>query len=104
VTDSTPVAVTERTFNETVESLSSAGVTFGLRRTAEGIGGALRCDAESARGVAQLVVWDTGEADLVIGDLATGTVLLNEHRSITSALGARDAIETILSHLGTEPR
>jgi hypothetical protein len=63
---------------------------------------AARLDASSSRGLAQLILWITGEADLVIADLATGDVVVNEHREITSDLGIQDILDTIESHLGND--
>ena len=60
---------------------------------------ASRWDATSRRALAQLVLWNTGEAALVIADLESGEVVVNEHREITSAVGLADAIETIREHL-----
>jgi hypothetical protein len=56
-------------------------------------------DFESASGIAQLIVWTNSEADLVIGDLRTGKVLLNEHREITADLGLDDVERTVRAYL-----
>jgi len=48
--------------------------------------------------VVQLVVWDTGEAELMLGDVGSGE-LLEEHREITSHLGLQDATQTLLTWL-----
>jgi hypothetical protein len=63
---------------------------------------AARVDATSERGLGQLLLWETGELDLVIGDVASGEVLLDEHREVSSALGIRDALATIEHHLATK--
>ncbi len=63
---------------------------------------AIRVRASTAERLAELTVWDTGEADLVIGDLSNGALLLNEHREVTSRVGVADAIEAIADHLGLE--
>jgi hypothetical protein len=60
---------------------------------------AARWDASSPRALAQLVLWNTGEAELLIADLESGEVVVNEHRQITSTVGLADAIETIREHL-----
>jgi hypothetical protein len=50
----------------------------------------------STRRVAQLTVWLTGEAELSMGDAASGTVA-EEHKEITSEIGLRDAAETLVA-------
>ncbi len=52
----------------------------------------------SAERIAQLVIWETGEAELSMGDVSTGAVL-EEHREITSEIGLRDSAETMLAWL-----
>jgi hypothetical protein len=44
------------------------------------------------------VIWDTGEAELSMGDVASATVT-EEHREITSQIGLRDATETLVTWL-----
>lgn len=50
----------------------------------------------SARRIGQLTVWSTGEAELSMGDVTSGTVS-EEHREITSKIGLRDATETLVA-------
>jgi|SRR5215831_5125391 len=50
----------------------------------------------SSRRIGQLVIWDTGEAELSMGDVGSGTVV-EEHREITSTIGLRDATETLVA-------
>ena len=52
----------------------------------------------SSRRVGQLVVWDTGEAELSLGD-AGSAAISEEHREITSGIGLRDATEALVSWL-----
>jgi len=52
----------------------------------------------SADRIGQLVMWDTGEAELSMGDVASATVT-EEHREITSEIGLRDATETLVAWL-----
>ena len=52
----------------------------------------------SSRRVGQLVIWDTGEAELSLADAASNDVV-EEHREITSQIGIRDATETLLAWL-----
>ena len=63
----------------------------------------VRLDAWSGRGLAQLLLWDTGELDLTVGDANTGDILLNEHREVTSQLGISDALDTIEAYLAHSP-
>jgi hypothetical protein len=52
----------------------------------------------STRRIGRLVIWDTGEAELSMGDVASATVT-EEHREITSQIGLRDATETLVTWL-----
>jgi hypothetical protein len=52
----------------------------------------------SAERIGQLVIWDTGEAELSMADAASATVT-EEHREITSGIGLRDATETLVAWL-----
>jgi len=56
----------------------------------------------SAQRIGQLVIWDTGEAELSMGDVASALVA-EEHREITSEIGLQDAIQTLTTWL-TESR
>jgi hypothetical protein len=53
----------------------------------------------SDRRIAQLVVWDTGEAELSMGDVSSGNVE-EEHREITSSIGLLDATQTMIGWVG----
>lgn len=53
--------------------------------------------ASSSR-VGQLVLWDSGEAELTLGDVGADEVVA-EHREITSRIGLRDATQTLLGWL-----
>lgn len=48
--------------------------------------------------ISQLVVWNTGEAELTLGDVGSDTVV-EEHREITSQIGLQDATQTLLEWL-----
>lgn len=52
----------------------------------------------SSRHISQLVVWDTGEAELSMIDIDSA-VITEEHRNITSSIGLRDATETLIRWL-----
>jgi hypothetical protein len=53
--------------------------------------------ASSSR-IVQLVMWDTGEAELTLGDVGSDE-LMEEHREITSHIGLQDATQTLLAWL-----
>jgi hypothetical protein len=53
--------------------------------------------ASSSR-IGQLVVWDTGEAELTLGDVGSQEVV-EEHREITSRIGLEDATQMLLAWL-----
>ncbi len=52
----------------------------------------------SSQRIGQLVVWETGEAELSLGDVGSDE-LVEEHREITSQIGIRDATETLMAWL-----
>jgi hypothetical protein len=54
-------------------------------------------DIDSPSRLVRLTVWDTGEAVLTVGDLATGGVVAEEQREITSELGLEDALRSALA-------
>lgn len=56
----------------------------------------------SSQRIGQLVVWDTGEAELSLGDAASG-VVREEHREVTSTIGLQGAIETLMAWLAESP-
>jgi hypothetical protein len=56
----------------------------------------------SSRRVGQLVIWDTGEAELSMGDVGSAAIM-EEHREITSGIGLRDATETLVAWLADSP-
>lgn len=60
-----------------------------------GVGRAVRLDVETAVRLAQVTVWETGEADLVVGDLSTGDVVANEHMEVTTLLGIRGLLDDV---------
>lgn len=80
------------------------GITLELQTPSEsGEKTGVRLDASSGRGLAQLLLWNTGELDLTVGDPNTGDVLLNEHREVTSKLGISDVLDTIETYLADSP-
>jgi hypothetical protein len=50
----------------------------------------------SPRRIGQLVVWDTGEAELSMGGVDSGTIT-EEHREITSVIGLQDATRALVA-------
>jgi hypothetical protein len=60
---------------------------------------ACRLDAERGRVVVQLVVWATGEADLIVGDLVSGDHS-TEHYEVTGEVGLIGVLDDLQSHLG----
>lgn len=58
-----------------------------------GAGRAVRLAVETPARVAEATVWESGEADLVIGNLATGAIEANEHMELTSRPGARGLLD-----------
>ena len=91
-------------FNDARERFAGRGITLELQTPSEpGEKTGVRLDASSARGLAQLLLWDTGELDLTVGDPNTGDILLNEHREVTSKLGISDALDTIQAYLADSP-
>jgi hypothetical protein len=56
-------------------------------------------DFESTSRSARLILWSNGEADLMVGDLDLGEVLLEEHREITSPIGLDDVGATVKAWL-----
>lgn len=79
--------------------LANSGVTLELRRADGPPKPGIRLDATSGKALAQVVLWETGELDLVIADVKTGDILLNEHREVSSEVGIADALRTIEAHL-----
>ena len=48
-------------------------------------------------------MWESGEADLVIGDPATGDIEANEHMELTTRLGARGLLEDMARAVAPDP-
>jgi hypothetical protein len=59
----------------------------------EGVGRAVRVTVETLPWAAEATVWESGEADLMIGNLATGDLEAPEHMELTSRLGARGLLD-----------
>jgi len=78
----------------------SVGISFSTTPSPEAAVRSLRVDADSERALAQVVLYDSGELDLVVGDASTGAVLLDEHREITSHIGITELINTLFESLG----
>ena len=81
-------------------SSDSSGINVVLRRMDnEYAPRAARLDAESKTRDAQVTVWDTGEVDIVIVDLASGEILVTEHREVTSEAEIRQLLLDIRNAL-----
>ncbi len=79
----------------------SAGIVFSTTPSPDAAVRSLRVDADSDRALAQVVLYDSGELDLVVGDASTGAALLDEHREITSPVGITELISTLIESLGS---
>ena len=56
---------------------------------------AVRVTVETPARVAEATVWESGEADLVIGNLATGQIEASEHTELETRFGARGLLEDL---------
>src|SRR5437016_4967383 len=66
-------------YEDTRERFAKRGIRLDLQIPGEpGEKTGVRLDAWSGRGLAQLLLWDTGELDLTVGDANTGDILLDE--------------------------
>jgi hypothetical protein len=54
-------------------------------------------DLDSEHRVGRLILWETGAAELSVGDVETGEMATEEHREITSTLGLQDAIQSLIA-------
>lgn len=55
-----------------------------------------RVRVETPARIADLLVWDSGEADLMAGSLATGEIEANEHAEVTTRFGVRGLLEDLV--------
>ena len=60
-----------------------------------GVGRAVRLAVATAARAAEVTVWESGEADLVVGELSTGGIVANEHIEITTRVGIRGLLDDI---------
>jgi hypothetical protein len=86
--------------NSVQDELKRAGIAVSTTWSPEAAIRTLRIDADSDRAVAQAVLYDSGELNLVVGDATTGAVLLDEHREVTSSVGIAEFISTLVELLG----
>ena len=97
--DEAAAVVIDQVFNEfelwkaALPEGAVAGLSEEERPT--GTARAARLDVETAARLVQVTIWDSGEVDLVVGDLASGGVLVNEHREVTSQLGIRELLADV---------
>ena len=60
-----------------------------------GAGRAVQLDLATPDRLVQVTIWESGEVDLVVGDLSTGEVLANEHMEVTTRLGLRGLLSDV---------
>jgi hypothetical protein len=60
-------------------------------------------DFDSPARSVRLVVWDSGEAVLTVGDVAAGVILADEQRAVTSRFGLEKALEEALAWAESAP-
>ena len=65
-----------------------------------GAGRAVRVTVETPARVAEATVWESGEADLVIGNLVTGDIEASEHLELATRFGARGLLEDLAKAAG----
>jgi hypothetical protein len=53
----------------------------------------VRVSVETPTRAAEATVWESGEADLVIGDSAAGLIEAHEHTELTTRVGARGLLD-----------
>ena len=66
----------------------------------EGAGRAVRVSVETPAREAEVTVRESGEADLVMGNLATGEIEAEEHAELTTRFGARGLLEDLEKAVG----
>jgi hypothetical protein len=54
-----------------------------------GAGRAVQLDLATPGRLVQVTIWESGDVDLIMGDLSTGEILANEHREVTTRIGLR---------------
>jgi hypothetical protein len=65
-----------------------------------GAGRAVRVTVETPARVAEATVWESGEADVVIGNLVTGEIEASEHFELETRFGARGLLEDLARAVG----
>lgn len=83
---------------------SYAGIDSELIRRNDAPTPGLVLNASSSSHLAQVVMWQSGEVDVVIADAISGKVVLTEHREISSNLGLEDLLTTLQHWLDQEPK
>jgi hypothetical protein len=54
-------------------------------------------DIDSLKRSVRLIIWESGEATLSVGDLSTGTLIAEEQLEITSEFGLEQAVGSALA-------
>ena len=81
----------------------SAAAKFEELSRPGGAGRAARLAAETSVRAAEALVYESGEADLVVANLVTGDIEANEHMELTTRFGARGLLEDIARELFVQP-
>ena len=74
---------------------AEAATGFGELDRPRGAGRAVRLTVETPVMAAEVIMWESGEADLVVGDLPTRGIVVNEHMEIATRLGIRGLLDDI---------
>lgn len=65
-----------------------------------GAGRAVRVTVKTAAREAEVTVWESGEADLLIGNMVTGEIEATEHAELTTRFGVRGLLEDLTRAVG----
>jgi hypothetical protein len=65
-----------------------------------GAGRAVRVTVKTPAREAEATVWESGETDLVIGNLATGEIETSEHTELETRFGARGLLDDMAKAVG----
>jgi hypothetical protein len=66
----------------------------------EGAGRAVRVTVKASVREADVTVWESGEADLLIGNMVIGEIEATEHAELTTRFGARGLLEDLARAVG----
>jgi hypothetical protein len=98
--DSNLLAALETWFAEHVDDMAARGVQMSLSHSpADHPKASMSLDMDSENSVGQIVVWDSGEAEIQYGDVATGQVE-HVHRDLASREDLMDALGLLTARIG----